>query len=75
MLQRRGEHVDDAAADGELTPPLDEVDAHVGGSDELVGEVIDIVVLADGDGDGQQLAEPGHLRLQHGADGSHDHAR
>ena len=47
VLLGRREHVDDAAAYGELTAALDQVDARVGGRGELADDVVeaDLVTL------------------------------
>ncbi len=73
VLQGGREQVDDAAADAELAAALDQVDPDVGGVDECAGDVGQVVVLAGDQRDRQQVAETGHLRLQHRPD-RRDHA-
>jgi hypothetical protein len=63
MFQGGREDVHDAAADAELATSLHQIDAGVGGPDQVSRHVGDVVVGADGDPDGQQGAEPDHLGL------------
>ena len=47
VLLRRREDVDDAAADGELAAPLDQVDPVVGGGGQPAYDVLELDLVAD----------------------------
>lgn len=66
------EDVQDAAADGELAALLDQFDAGVRGGREPVDDLAEIGALPRAQADGDQVAEPLDLRLEHGADGRDD---
>ena len=74
VLLRRREDVEDAAADRELAALLHEVDARVGDVDEPLDDGVEAAldVLALHELHRLEVAEAGHLRLQHAADGAHD---
>ena len=73
MFFGRREHVDDSAADGELTAPFDQVHARVGSRRQLVHQIVDGQLVPGVDAHRLQLREPGHLRLQHAAGRRYDH--
>jgi len=75
VLQGRREQVDDPAADAELAAALNEVDPHVRRVDKALRDVGDVIVLAGHQLHGHQVAQAGHLRLQHGPHRCDDHHR
>ncbi|EPJ40697.1 putative Transcription-repair-coupling factor [Streptomyces afghaniensis 772] len=66
------EHVEDAAADGELAALLHELHARVGGGREGVDDLVQIGGLSRPQGDRLQVAEALDLRLEHGPHGRDD---
>ena len=57
------EHIEDAAADGELAALLDEFDAGVRGGGEALDDVVEVGGLPAAQRDGLQVPEPLDLRL------------
>ncbi len=72
VLLGRREHVEQPAAHRELAALGDHLDAGVADVDEPRDHVLRVGVVADGEPDGHQVAEPADDRLQHGADRRHD---
>ena len=70
----RREHVEDAAAYGELAAALDHVDPAVRNVREASYDVVEIGLVAGLQPDGLQVTEVGHLWLQHAAHRSNDDA-
>ena len=68
VLLGRREDVDDAAADRELTAPLDQVDPAVRRAGEPGDHVLQLHGVADVQLDRAQVGQTGDLRLQHGPD-------
>ena len=64
MLLGRREHVDDASADGELSAPLDEVDAGVRRRGQVVDDLVELDVVALVQLDRRQVREALDLRLE-----------
>ncbi len=75
MFHRGWEHVDDAAAHGELAAAFDHVDAAVGGADEIVEEFTQFVGLSRCDLDRAHVGEALDLRLQQRTHRGHDDSR
>ena len=65
------EHVDDAAADGDLAAAADQVDPGVADLDQPGEQVVEFARLADLQRDRLEVAEAGHDRLQHAPDRRH----
>ena len=74
VLLGRREDVDDAAADGELAAPLDQVDPGVRRVGQPAYDVVEVGRVPDRELDRLEVAEPLHLRLQHRAHRRDDHA-
>ena len=66
VLLGRREHVDDAAADRELTAPLDQIDPVVRRSGQCLDDLLQLDRVADVQLHGLQVGQAGDLRLQHG---------
>ena len=67
------EHVEQAAADGELAALLDQLDAGVGGLDQRAGDLVQLGLLPGPQLHRHQVAEPGRQRLQQAADRRDEH--
>jgi hypothetical protein len=68
------EDVEDAAPHGELASLLNQFHSGIGDVDESADDRVEpaVDILAGGQGDRLEVAQPGHLRLQQAADGSHN---
>ncbi len=73
VLLGRREDVEDAAADGELAALLDQLDPRVADGDQALEKVVELDGVAGPRRHRLQLAEAGHLRLQHRADRGDHH--
>ena len=75
VLLGRTEQVDDPAPDRELTTALHQIHPGVGRLDQPGGQLAEVMVLSDPDGDRDQVSQPLDLRLQDRADRGDDHAQ
>jgi len=75
VLERRREHVHQAAPDAELPSPFHEVDPDVRRSDQVAGQLFDVVVRAGHDAHREQVGQATDLGLQHRPDRSNHHLR
>ena len=72
MFLGRREDVEDAAADRELAAPLDQVGPAVGRRDEVFDHPLQRALVAGGERNGREVAEPAGDGLQDRPHGGHD---
>ena len=75
VLAGGGKYVDDAAAGGEFAAPGHEVNVFVGFEHQVVGEVGEVVVVADGEGEWVAAGGGFEYGLAHAPGGGHHDAQ
>ena len=73
MIGDRGKDIDDAAADRELAPSLDEVDPAIGRRREPRNHIVQLHLVTGPQRHRFQIRQPPHLRLEYGTNGRDDH--